>query len=374
MPTVAVTGFEPLGEGGILPNLKLSQTVQITDGLAVIRGAHNVKAGGDIRFIINNAFTPSATPGSFGFTGAYTQNPRSRTGTGSAVADLLLGTPNTANMTTPTIGDLRQRYYGFYVQDDSQASKKLTFNLGFRWDFNSPFWDRLNRVSNFIIEPGSPDFGKLVWSRGDSIPDRALVTLYKKDLAPRLGLAYRLPRNTVVRAAYGLFNSGTTLIGINGGRGRALLRRPGVVSALLGGWSVNGIVAVQSGRPFTPTLSVNTANAGGAQRPDRIAGGILAGGRTVNRWFDTAAFASPNGFAFGNSGRNILTGPRLRQVDFSLFKNFAIRENLRVQFRAESFNCVNHSNFDVPNAVIGTAAAGTVGNPRQNQFALKVLF
>jgi hypothetical protein len=72
------------------------------------------------------------------------------------------------------------------------------------------------------------------------------------------------------------------------------------------------------------------------------------GDRTLSRWFDTAAFVSPVGFAFGDSGRHILTGPRLVQWDFSLFKN-------------------------IPVKAAGTISS-TVSSPRQNQFALKLLF
>ena len=84
------------------------------------------------------------------------------------------------------------------------------------------------------------------------------------------------------------------------------------------------------------------------------------------------------GFAFGNSGRNILMGPGMAQWDFSLFKSIPVTERVRMQLRIESFNFFNHPNFGLPNASIGTAAAGTVsstvGSPRQNQFALKLLF
>src|SRR5207237_815054 len=147
----------------------------------------------------------------------------------------------------------------------------------------------------------------------------------------------------------------------------------------VGGWQLNGIFTAQAGHTITPTFNVNVANAGGTQRPDRIASGVIPyGDRTVGRWFDTSAFVSPVGFAFGNSGRNILTGPRLVQWDFSLFKNIPVSERVRLQFRAESFNVFNHPNFGLPNTSIGTSAAGTisstVGSPRQNQFALKLLF
>src|SRR5262249_13049042 len=173
------------------------------------------------------------------------------------------------------------------------------------------------------------------------------------------------------------------------GPGRRFLRS-GLAGALLGGWQLNGVLAAQSGNPFTPTYSVNVANVSGStQRPDRIRSGVIPyGERSVNRWFDTSAFASPAPFSFGNSGRNILTGPRLFQWDSSLFKMIKLRESWMVQFRAEIFNILNHPDFGVPNASIGTGPAGTisalvgnstlaaqpVGQPRQIQLALKVIF
>ncbi len=202
LPAISVNGYTGLGEGGTLPNLKLSQVIQFADGVSIVHGAHTFKTGADVRFILSDAFTPSGTRGSYSFSGAFTQDPQKRAGTGSGLADLLLGVPSSASVTTPTIGDLRQRYYGFYFQDDWQVSKNLTLNLGIRWDLSSPFWDRLNRMSNFVIDPG-PDFNKFIvaGSRGSSIPDRALVNFYKTDFAPRFGFAYRLPHQTVVRSS-----------------------------------------------------------------------------------------------------------------------------------------------------------------------------
>src|SRR5262249_47185062 len=133
------------------------------------------------------------------------------------------------------------------------------------------------------------------------------------------------------------------------GKGHRWLANAGPLAHVLGGWQINGILTTQAGRPVTPTFSVNVANARGTQRPDRIASGTLEyGSRTVTRWFDTTAFVSPTGFAFGNSGRNILTGPRLSVWDFSLFKAIPIHERIHLQFRYESFNVLNHANFGVP--------------------------
>ena len=136
---------------------------------------------------------------------------------------------------------------------------------------------------------------------------------------------------------------------------------------------------MQSGRPFTPASNVNTCNCGGSSRPDRVASGVLPSGeRSVDRWFDTEAFKIPTGYVFGNSGRNILAGPRQFTWDCSVFKNFRITESMRLQFRFESFNFTNHTNFGVPASTIGTSSAGTISSTvtdlRQNQFGLKLWY
>ena len=118
-------------------------------------------------------------------------------------------------------------------------------------------------------------------------------------------------------------------------------------------------------------------NTGGASRPNRVGDGSLDA-RTVSRWFDTSAFTSPPAFTYGDAGRNILDGPGRKNVDFSVFKDFRITEDTRVQFRAEFFNLTNTPQFDLPNATIGSGPAGTIssiiGIPRQIQFGLKVAF
>jgi hypothetical protein len=147
--------------------------------------------------------------------------------------------------------------------------------------------------------------------------------------------------------------------------------------ALPGGWQVNGINTLQTGLPFTPTLSATTVNTGTGSRPDRIGDGTLSN-PTVDRWFDTSAFATPAAFTYGNAGRNILYGPGRVNFDFSIFKEFGIKEGLRLQFRTECFNLFNTPQFDLPNAAIGAGNAGTitsiVGTPRQIQFGVKAVF
>jgi hypothetical protein len=161
------------------------------------------------------------------------------------------------------------------------------------------------------------------------------------------------------------------------GKGRKWLSGGGPAEYALGGWQANGINTFQTGLPFTPTANTSPLNTGTGSRPDRIGDGTLSN-RTVDRWFDTAAFATPAQFTYGNSGRNILYGPGRVNFDFSLFKEFRILEGLKLQFRTEFFNLFNTPQFDLPNAAIGAGNAGTitsiVGTPRQIQFGLKLVF
>jgi hypothetical protein len=163
------------------------------------------------------------------------------------------------------------------------------------------------------------------------------------------------------------------------GKGKRWMGTPGRAAGLaLGGWQLSGIFSRTSGLPFTPTTSGGITNAGGADRPNRLRDGSLpAGQRSIDRWFDVSAFQVQPAFTYGNSGRNILTGPTLTNIDFSLAKSFAVTERLRLQFRAEAFNSTNTPFFGLPAANINTPGAGTInsaGEPRRVQFGLKAVF
>ena len=161
------------------------------------------------------------------------------------------------------------------------------------------------------------------------------------------------------------------------GKGKALLNRGGAVNAILGGWQLASLVTMRSGIPFTVVTSGGLTNAGGADRPNRIGNGTLPSDQqTIDHWFDTTAFTVQPQFTYGNSGRNILFGPDLRNLDLSLSKSFAITEGKRLQFRVESFNFTNTPAFGQPAATLNAAGVGQItsaGDPRRIQFGLKFI-
>ena len=163
----------------------------------------------------------------------------------------------------------------------------------------------------------------------------------------------------------------------------------GLGNALISGWSVNSIVTLQQGFPFTAQLSYNPSNDGDTRNPVRpfanpnFMGNAIVG--NPNQWFNPAAFLQPppNSGFWGNLSRNNLSGPGLATWDFSAIKNTTLHERLSLQFRAEIFNLLNRANFNTPNLIVFTPSgvSGTAGaisststTARQVQFGLKLLW
>jgi hypothetical protein len=169
------------------------------------------------------------------------------------------------------------------------------------------------------------------------------------------------------------------------GRGKLFLGQHGSLTALLTGWSAQGIVTLQSGRPFTVALlpEIDNSNTGVASlgfgannRPNRLASGELRN-PGPDQWFDAGAFARASYGSFGNSGRNILDGPGCQDVSLSMIKDSRMREGLTLQFRAEFFNAFNHTNFDLPDIFLGSPTFAHIlsaESPRRMQFGLKLIF
>lgn len=152
----------------------------------------------------------------------------------------------------------------------------------------------------------------------------------------------------------------------------------GVVGHIVGGWNFSGLMVLASGLPVTPRMANNsTLNADFNLRPDLV-GDPSVSNPTRDLWFDPAAFAVPGLFRQGSAGRNILRGPSLYNLDWSLSKMFRFTERTQLEFRADAFNILNHANLDQPVDTIDSPTAGQVfglsqgSNMRQMQFGLRL--
>jgi len=176
------------------------------------------------------------------------------------------------------------------------------------------------------------------------------------------------------------------------GRGHRLLSQ-GMLAKVAGGWQVNGVFSVMQGRPFTVASSATTVNTvGNAQTADQVKENVEFFGN-VGRgesYFDPNAFVPPAGVRFGTTGRDILFGPGVTNLDGSIFRSFRVREKASLQFRWEVFNISNTPAFGNPGATASSATRnpdGTVkttggfteitsasATERRMRFAIKILF
>ena len=255
-------------------------------------------------------------------------------------------------------------------------------------DFNTLFYDSYDAFSNY--HAGNIKLTK----RFSSGLTAQVAYTYSKSLDDNGGnseIASAYQDDNNLRADYGVsdFSLRHRLV-VDGsyqlpfGKGQHFLNSDGPANALIGGWTLTGIIAYQSGRPFTVTSSQDFSNTFSVSpRPDRICN--REGPRTIAEWFDLSCFSTgalsaalSNGTPrFGTSGRNILTGPRYSNTDISLIKHFDLSERVKTEFRAEFFNLFNHPNLGVPNSVIGSSTAGHItsaASARDIQLGLKLKF
>ncbi|HKE29295.1 MAG TPA: carboxypeptidase regulatory-like domain-containing protein [Bryobacteraceae bacterium] len=160
-----------------------------------------------------------------------------------------------------------------------------------------------------------------------------------------------------------------------------------VLKGMFTHWQTNGIITLQTGIPFNVSTGTDTANTGssGTYRPDLLHTPSDNCGRGhLIGCIDSTAYTvadlypvTPTNYAYGSEGRNLLHGPGSETVNFSLFKNFPIKERLRFQFRFETFALFNHANFANPASTVLTSSFGNITSATGNrniQLGAKLLF
>lgn len=199
LPNIDAAGFTSLGDSQWLPEHVYENIFQIADTVTWIRGKHTLKFGGDFRRQQRNFFQLSSPRGWFVFGGGYTNDLTTANG-GNGLADLLLGIPVSTEQDF-LAGLYPTRYWDLseFVQDDIRLRSNFTLNIGLRYELTSP---ANGRVGNFDLNKAI-----VVTSYGPNAAPHGGVGFDKKDIAPRIGFAWSLPRNTVLRSAFGMFYS-----------------------------------------------------------------------------------------------------------------------------------------------------------------------
>jgi len=595
LPQFNIYDLNSFGSAEYQPTVEIQNIYHIIDSLSLIRGRHTIKIGAEIKPRVNfTILQPPYPRGEFDFSGNATHDANPNNTSGLGTADFMLGVLDNAILSSFINNTFQQPGQFYYIQDDFKVNKKLTLNLGLRYDYVTFVQEKYNAEANFNIATNTLDIAR---GRQDPLPPswypqiavnrnapRSLVPNEKGDFGPRIGFAYNIFKNTVVRGGYGIFYSSyeagplsipnpgnnppffeqTTYpvqsflqpnakinnlsqgfpadsltnpdtpslfsldpkfrnpyvqhwnfslqhelgwntvweIAYAGSKGTHLYefregnpiepsldpnadsasRRPRpylgsltywcacnsshyhslqtkiekrfsnnlsfltaytygkvidetsqaslgfatgggarspdhpdweksradfdithrfvnslsydipigkgkrfgsgmsrLADFLIGGWELQGIQAVNTGTPRT-IRGRSLCNCSGENRPDRVAGvSVYPSNQSASNWYNPAAFTDPAFGTFGNSGRNIISTATQVNVDTSLFKDFRIKENAKLQFRSEFFNMLNHPNFRSSSLQVRyyLADAGQYSEAwpsRQIQFALKFIY
>jgi hypothetical protein len=221
-----ISGFNQLGRQTSNPQFQNPTAFDPKVNYTIVRGRHSVKFGYEFLVIRTEVLDTNPLFGEDQFTGQFSKPTCTQLGmaAGCAVtsdatsynlADFIFGTPSIINLGTDITTNLRQHVHSLYVQDDYRVTPKLTLNLGLRWDFATPLYERDNKWSDF-----DPTTNTMVRATSGSLFDRSRVHPNYHDFGPRIGLAYSFDNKTVVRSGYGIsytfFNRpGSALEGIN---------------------------------------------------------------------------------------------------------------------------------------------------------------
>ncbi len=203
-------GYTALGNGTV--GYRGALTWDAVDTVTLILGRHSLKIGADYRLLFGNNYQTATPSGSFSFAAGLTGNPQNQTGTGSAYADFLLGAVSSASGATYLGESEKGDTWSAFIQDDWRLTKTINVNLGLRYDYQQPPYERNCGTSNFNPTATNP----LVNLKGamqyacKNYGSTFLLPDYK-DFAPRFGIAWDPRGNgrTVVRAGYAIFYPGT---------------------------------------------------------------------------------------------------------------------------------------------------------------------
>jgi hypothetical protein len=197
----SISGFNLFGRQATNPQFQNPTSFNPKLSYSWVKGRHSFKAGYELNVIRTEVLDINPLYGQDTYAGQFSKPLGSTVSDATTynLADFIFGLPSTIQLGNNLVTNLRQHVHSVYLQDDYHVTSKLTVNLGLRWEFATPLWERDNQWSNF-----DPTLNKLIHASSGSLYNRALVNPDYKDFGPRVGLAYSVDPKTVIRAGYGI--------------------------------------------------------------------------------------------------------------------------------------------------------------------------
>ena len=218
LPEFDFNGYTGIGDHSDLPTVETQKTFQYSDTLTWVKGSHSIKAGADILPELITISQPNAARGDFGFQQQFTDNPGDPGTGGDSIATFLLGIPTYTQITGIINIQYQRLVHGYFFQGDYRLNKRLTLNLGLRWDYFGNVTEKNDHQANVLIDSDTIAVPKGVTTaltptvatlfKYSATAPRGLVKQKYDAWAPRIGFAYRFSTSDVLRAGYGLFFNG----------------------------------------------------------------------------------------------------------------------------------------------------------------------
>ncbi len=217
LPQMTFSDSSTLGSPTYLPAVELQNTYTLSDTFTLILGNKTFKLGGEIRPEENTILEPAAPRGTMSFQPQFTDNAADPGTGGSGLATLLTGQPNSGSINNSNNIDYLRQTYALFLQNDWRITQKLSLNLGLRYEYFSPYYERFHRQANFNDQTGELDIpansnvslpsslGKIAVNHtaSDALIDRDFTSF-----SPRVGFAYQVSPKLTTQGAFGIFFNG----------------------------------------------------------------------------------------------------------------------------------------------------------------------
>ena len=200
LPTISIGGYSDLGRQATNPQWQYPTIYNPKINYTWTRKAHSFKSGYEYQHIATEVQDVNPLYGRDTYNGTFTK-PTATSAGGNLfnLADFALGLRAQYALSSVLVAHLRRDMHFAYLQDDWRASRKLTLNVGLRYEYSTPYWEEDNILSNY-----DPATNSIVKAKDGSLADRALVNPDRNNFGPRLGFAYTVSQGTVIRGGYGI--------------------------------------------------------------------------------------------------------------------------------------------------------------------------
>jgi len=357
-PSISISNYQALGlasNGDYLRRGDISHSWQ--GSVTKMRGAHTVKFGGEARMSRYNQIQAYNITPAFSFSQTWTQqDPYTANALGGwGLASFLLGMPASGLSRIPGSVALQLYYFAGYIQDDWRVNSRLTLNVGFRYDLETPFTERFNRTSTFdltVTNAATARYASAVGGlqfMGKDMPSRYRNPIDINNLGPRFGLAYKIKEDFVFRAAYGIFYQPTLVNGYS--------------EAGFGAGAYNGdtyFVSSSDGGLTPSTYLRNPFPNGFMQPPGNAAGASTLLGQAINTQLRDLVVPYNQQY---NAGFQYQLKDWL--IDFGYVGSHSVKQPIDInmaQLPLQYYKLGTELNKQVPNPFLGLVSIGSYAN------------